>query len=120
MIAYLDDSAMMHGYIQRHLGKAGFEVDIWYPISAAELPDRIRSRRPDLVLTDYAMPGCNGATVARLVRSIDPDLPVIVLTALRDDDLEQSLRKFGVRQVLTKPIDGPTLVEAIQVTLGIA
>ena len=51
----------------------------------------IRSRRPDLVILDYVMPGMDGAEAAREIAAIEPDLPVIfstghaALRALRTD-----------------------------------
>lgn len=36
----------------------------------------------DLVITDYDMPGMNGAALAKALRKIRPDLPILLLTAL--------------------------------------
>jgi CheY-like chemotaxis protein len=36
--------------------------------------------RPDVVITDYEMPGMNGAEVARAMKALNPDLPVILFS----------------------------------------
>jgi len=61
-----------------------------------ELPKRI-----DLVLLDLRMPGMGGIEVLKSIREHDPDLPVIVLTALTDR--RQECEALGVEAYLTKP-----------------
>lgn len=117
-ILVLDDCRMMQEYLRRCLEKAGFEVETWMPLSALEIQDRIQESRPDLVLSDYQMPGCNGATVARQVRAAAPDLPILILTSFRDATMEGKLLKLGVHQVLAKPVPPESLVLAVRGALA--
>jgi DNA-binding NarL/FixJ family response regulator len=117
-ILVLDDCRMMREYLQRALERAGFEVQTWLPLSALEIKDRVLASAPDLVLSDYQMPGCNGSTVARQVRAAVPGLPVLVLTSFRDAAMESSLLKLGVRQVLAKPVKPDALALAIRGALA--
>ncbi|WLT30669.1 response regulator [Geothrix sp. PMB-07] len=116
-VLIIDDSQMMRLYLRRCLEKGGYEVEDWMPLSAMEIPDRLRDTAPDLVLTDYAMTGCNGATVARMAHKAAPDLPVVVLTAFTDEDMEANLLRLGARAVLHKPITPEQLNQAIQEVL---
>jgi DNA-binding NarL/FixJ family response regulator len=109
---------MMRLYLQRCLTRAGYEVEEWVPESAMEVPDRLAESKPDLVLSDYQMPGCNGATVARMAGKTEPRIPVVILTAFKDDAMVESLGKFGVRHVITKPIDADALIDAVREALG--
>lgn len=113
-VMVIDDSALMRRMLRNHLESAGFEVDDWLPLSPFEVPERMTSFHPDLILTDYQMPGVNGASVAKMAQKADPNVPVVVLTALRDPDVEAQLKRFGVRRLLSKPIDAATLVTAIR------
>jgi DNA-binding NarL/FixJ family response regulator len=113
-ILVIDDARMMRIYLQRCLEQAGLEVEAWMPDSAMEVLDHIRASAPDLLLCDYRMPAVNGATIVRMVHKAGLKLPMLILTAFRDDDMEQALLRLGVRQILTKPIDPQALVLAVQ------
>lgn len=117
-ILVIDDSALMRRILRQHLEQGGFEVEDWLPLSAMEIPDRIVSSAPDLVLSDYQMPGVNGLTVAKMLQKTNPAIPVIILTAVREPELNANLKKFGVKRVLGKPIDAEDLIKAVKEVLA--
>lgn len=117
-ILVIDDSALMRRLAAAMLREAGHEVDEWMPLSAVEIPERLQDQRPDLVLSDYQMPGLNGQTVAKMVQRSDPTIKVIILTSLRDPEVEAGLAKFGVSRVLHKPIEEKVLIAAVAELLG--
>jgi DNA-binding NarL/FixJ family response regulator len=116
-ILVIEDSTLMKVYLRRCLENQGHAVEDWTPLSAMEVPDRITASNPDVVITDYQMAGCNGATVARMVQKTNPKIPVIGLTANRDADIVANLTKFNVRKVLFKPIESEVLGEAVRAVL---
>ena len=83
-----------------------------------EVPERITVAAPDVIITDYQMAGCNGLTVARMARKVNPELPVLVLTAFRSEEIEAGLERLGIQQILDKPIHAEDLVQAVQTALG--
>jgi CheY-like chemotaxis protein len=116
-ILVIDDSAMMRLYLRRCLEKAGHSVEDWLPTSAMEVGERIEASAPDLVLTDYQMAGCNGLTVVRMARKTNAQMPVLVLTAFRSEEIESNLERFGVSAILDKPILAEALIQAIDAAL---
>jgi two-component system chemotaxis response regulator CheY len=118
-VLVIDDNKMMRVYLRRCLVKAGFDVEDWMPESAMEVLDHIKASAPDLILSDFQMPGCNGATVARMAQKARPGAPLLILTAFRDEEVENSLLRLGVKKVLTKPIDGEALVREVHDALGV-
>lgn len=117
-ILVIDDSALMRKVSRDHLEEAGFDVDDCMPASAEELVERIQRVPPDLVLSDFHMPGIDGMHVARTLRQLRPELPVIILTANRDPARDALLKTLGVRKILHKPIDGESLITAISDVLA--
>jgi DNA-binding response OmpR family regulator len=116
-ILVIDDSRMMRLYLQRCLTKAGYEVEEWVPASAMEVGGHVAASAPDLIVSDYQMPGCNGSTLVRMARKANAVIPLLVLTAFKDEEMEAGLLKLGVKQVLTKPIEPDSLLEAVRAAL---
>jgi len=116
-VLLIDDSRVMCLYLRRVL-EPHYAVEEWLPPSAMEIGEHIMASTPDLVLTDYQMPGCSGATVARMVAKAIPGLPVIVLTSNREEEVAATLRKFQVVDILHKPIDAGTLLAAVAKALA--
>ena len=67
-----------------------------------------------LVLTDVMMPVMNGVILVRALRAIDPALKVVVTSGMSEVAQRMELAVLGVRDVLMKPYDGPTLLETVQ------
>ena len=112
-VLVIDDCRMMRFYLRKCLEKAGHEVEEWVPESAMDIPGKVSQLGPDLVLCDYQMAGANGATVARMVRKVDPRVPMLVLTAFHERQMEANLLRLGVRRVLDKPIHHEALAQAV-------
>jgi CheY-like chemotaxis protein len=73
------------------------------------------SEQPDIILLDLMMPGMDGYEMLARLRSMPEgkDLPVIVLTASHEDNLEQHVSSAGGNMCLRKPIDMRALEKAI-------
>ena len=67
----------------------------------------------DLVVLDLRMPEMDGLTVLRTIRTKDwlASLPVVVLTADRNDESVHEFIRLGVSAYLTKPLNGAMIVE---------
>jgi DNA-binding NarL/FixJ family response regulator len=75
-----------------------------------ELADR---ERPDVVLTDLAMPGLDGARACRELLARQPDLGVLVLTMHADDESLVAALRAGARGYLLKGADKAELIRSI-------
>ena len=68
---------------------------------------------PDVVLLDVMMPYMDGLEVCQTIKQSRPDLPVIILTARDDHDLETRCFEAGADHFLRKPLLPGQLTEAI-------
>ncbi|HJV21463.1 MAG TPA: response regulator [Holophagaceae bacterium] len=103
-IAVVDDAKLMRTILMAALEQAGHEVVVLEPLAASEVGDILLQHAPDLLLTDFNMPGANGATVIRMARRVLPELPVVVVTAFGDAETTTLLKKLNVSAVLRKPV----------------
>ena len=79
-----------------------------------ELLALVATERPDVVLTDLAMPGMDGLSAVARLRVEHPDVPVLVLTMHEDDDSVFAALRAGARGYLIKGADGSELVRALE------
>lgn len=73
----------------------------------------------DLVVTDLKMPGMDGFELLSLIRREHPYVPVIVMTAFGNPDLEKWLQSVGIFAYLEKPIDFTELTNKILSALAL-
>lgn len=65
----------------------------------------LEKNKVDLILTDFRMPDMNGLEVIKKTRQINPEIPVIVITAFSDPQDAVKVMKEGAFDYLSKPID---------------
>lgn len=66
--------------------------------------DLIRKQKIDIVLSDINMPGINGIDLARRIRSMYLDIPLVLITGLNDLRLVKRALEVGVNDYLVKPV----------------
>jgi CheY-like chemotaxis protein len=85
-ILVVDDSAVDRMVIQRLLdGHENFEIDT--AEDGAIALEKIRTRAPDLVLTDMQMPNIDGLQLVEMIRVHHSSVPVILVTGEGSEDL---------------------------------
>jgi two-component system NtrC family response regulator len=103
VVLVVDDEAAQRTVLAGFLRKRGMEV---VPAAGADEAVQIASSRMiDIVLTDLNMPGRDGLTLIDSLRAINPELPVIVMTAFGTVASAVDAMKRGAADFLTKPIN---------------
>jgi signal transduction histidine kinase/DNA-binding NarL/FixJ family response regulator len=108
-----DDHADIRAYLRRHLAAAGYRV--LEAANGTEALAVVRSRLPDLVVSDVMMPGLDGLGLCRALRA-DPEtdfVPVLLLTARAAAEDRLSGLAELCDDYLTKPFDARELVARV-------
>lgn len=78
----------------------------------------VQNTRPDVILLDIIMSHINGIEVLKKVKSIAMQLPVIVITAIRNTEIMEAAMELGAFSYLIKPFDVRELEQIVQRALG--
>jgi CheY-like chemotaxis protein len=114
----VEDNEMSRSMMTRRLHRLGFEVTT--ALNGREAILKATSARPDLILMDLSLPILDGWSATQAIKA-DPQtfqIPIIALTAhAMAGDRERALAA-GCDEYVTKPVDLPKLLEAIDALLG--
>jgi len=111
-ILIVDDEKAQRDMVCGFLRKEGFQV-----LGAAngqEALEILRSRSIDMVLSDFRMPGLSGLELLQSARKINPETPVVIVTAYGTVDSAVQAMKEGAYDYLTKPIQLDELLQLIR------
>ena len=116
-ILMVDDEIALTKAYQRLLKALNYEGTITTNPREAVSWVRENPARFDLVVTDLTMPQMNGLEVARQIRAIRVDLPIILATGFRATVTEQQLQETGIWELVEKPINMTTLAGVLRNSL---
>jgi DNA-binding NtrC family response regulator len=80
--------------------------------------EMIRAGMPDALLLDVKMPGMDGMEVLRRSKALDPDLPVLMITAYGGVNGAVEAMKEGAFDYLAKPLNNHELIEKLRRALA--
>jgi PAS domain S-box-containing protein len=104
---------MMLSHLGYTVTTAGAPLEVVHLIEAAE-------RRIDLVITDQTMPKMTGVELTRNIRSLYPDIPVILCTGYSDRLNYDIAREAGACDLIMKPVDLRGLGTAVRAALDMS
>ncbi len=103
-ILLIDDDIHLLNMAEKIIERLGYNV-----ISHTNSNDALEIFRDlpsqfDLVITDYRMPGMNGAELSREILKIDPDMPIIMCSGFSSEFSEQDANALGIKRFIRKPL----------------
>jgi len=111
-VLVVDDQQIVRDFLKRSLEGSGFAVkQAGSAIIALEL---MTTAPASVVLCDVRMPVNNGLWLTEQLRARWPDVPVIMITALEDEETIAACRGLGAFDYLTKPISQKQLRDAVR------
>ncbi len=113
-VLVVDDDPALADVVARYLRREGFEVE--YAADGATGLRIALDTLPDLVVLDLMMPGMDGFEVCRRLRRAT-DIPVVMLTALGEEDDRISGLDLGADDYVTKPFSPRELAARVRAVL---
>ncbi len=117
VILVVDDDANLRKILCHHLEQAGYKT--MGAGDGQEGAAALAAHEVDLLLTDVRMPRSGGMELLKEARGLNPDLPVLVMTAYGTiQDAVEAMRE-GAFDYLTKPVDRETLLRVVERALQV-
>lgn len=115
-ILVVDDHPANRALVQAQMNTLGYQADV--AADGAQALQLIAQARYDMVLTDLNMPGMDGYTLARLLRSQGMRLPIIAVTASASVTEHERCAEAGMNAVLVRPILLDTIEHMVRELAG--
>ena len=114
-VLVVEDDDEIADALKRSLRMEGYDVAVTG--DGDEGLSRARTFNPDLVLLDLGLPGIDGMEVARRLRDISSDVPILVVTARDAVDARVEGLDAGADDYLVKPFERDELLARIRALL---
>jgi two-component system OmpR family response regulator len=111
-VLVIDDEPGIRSLLDTLLSRKGYDVVL--AESGQKGLECFRREHPDVLVLDLKMPGMDGLTVLRQIRSLDPIIPVIILTGAGTAETEQRVRAMGVTEYVEKEFSLHLLGDALK------
>jgi len=111
-ILVVDDEEPIRNALKKFLAQQQFEV--YAAGSGDEALQQLRRHRVSLMLCDIRMPGTSGVDLVPQALEVEPELAILMLTAVNDATSAALCMQRGAMDYLTKPIELADLGRAVQ------
>jgi CheY-like chemotaxis protein len=118
LIVVVDDEENIRSIAEATLRQFGYKV-----VTAVDGTDALavyaeRRDKVAAVLTDLAMPYMDGTALIRALRKLDPDLKIVAMSGLMNEDQAAELKTLNVNAFLSKPYTAETLLNTLATVLA--
>ena len=91
-----------------------WQYEIYEADDGAEAVEAVSERYFDLILMDIRMSGVSGIEALDQIKSLRPEIPVVMMTAYFSVDIAAQVRKRGASDCLGKPFDFDELKQTLE------
>ncbi len=107
-ILIAEDDTDFGNILSQYVSISGFDVSLTR--TGTEAWEKFSESKPDICVLDVMMPEMDGFTLAEKIKQVDPDMPLLFLTAKSlKEDIVRGL-KIGADDYITKPFDPEVLI----------
>ena len=111
-VLFVDDEVGFVDVVAKRMAKR--KIDVTKSYGGAEALQALRKKDFDVVVLDLKMEDMDGIEVLKIIKKMDPDLDVIMLTGHGSEKAARDGIKYGAVDYLTKPCDFEELIDKIK------
>lgn len=111
-ILIVDDSRTSRKMLRNILESNGHEI-IDEAVNGQEGVQKFQTLKPDVVTLDITMPVVDGVEALKMIKALDPESKVVMVTAAGQKNKMIECIKAGANEFLTKPFEQQEIVDVI-------
>lgn len=112
-ILVVDDNPSVLMAVSKVLSRKGAAVTSVAGAAEAIQVLAVKKEPFDIILTDLRMPLTSGKLILSLVKSVHPDVPVMIMSAFWTDETKEKCLLLGASKCMSKPLRSQDLLESI-------
>jgi PAS domain S-box-containing protein len=113
-VLFIDDEEPIVNMAKSVLENLGYSVVVETGGNKALEVFRSNPESFDIVITDLTMPGMTGIELAERLKSVSPEIPIILCSGSIDESLREKAKATGINGFLPKPVGVHALAEAVR------
>jgi CheY-like chemotaxis protein len=114
-ILVIDDEEVVRSVLSRTLAKVNHQVTL--AVNGEKGVQLFKEEKFDMVLTDLGMPGMSGWEVCRMIKKINPETPVGMITGWGAEMSQSKMDEYGLDFLISKPFDLNQILNVVAETM---
>ncbi len=107
-ILVVEDDIKLNKLVRTVLAQNGYDADM--ALDGDSALDMFGEKHYDLIISDIMMPVTDGYALAKKIREINANIPILFMTAVDDLDAKKKGFSLGIDDYMVKPIDTDELI----------
>lgn len=109
----VDDSNVIRNRIERNMAFVNIDV-VALAEDGVQAVEMYKKYRPDIITMDLTMPNMDGLECIRQIRAINPNVSILVISAIADRSTGLRSLQLGARGFIFKPFNDEQLINALK------
>lgn len=115
-VLVIDDSPFIASLVREGIEGEGYKV-IGHARSGEEGITMCEELKPEIVLLDIIMPGIDGFETAQEIQKKMPEVRIIMLSSLCDNETMEEVKKIGLKYLIPKPLEKSMLMATLEMVM---
>ena len=116
-VLVIDDSPFVFKAVSKALEGTDWEV-VGHGLDGQLGVEKYIETKADVITLDVTMPVMDGLEAAKKLFQINPNVKIVMLSAMGDETLLNQAREIGIKHFLTKPFQPPALQAKLAEAVG--
>ncbi len=118
-VLIVDDHQEIRTALRANLEALEVDLDLVDVPSGEEAIVEVVGTGIDLLIADIGLPGLSGIELYKKLKHTFPDMQVIIITGMEEEDLPQEITDTGAEAFFFKPLKMPKFLNAVRRTMGL-